>query len=624
MNVLKIALRSIQHRGFGSALSIISMALGVMLVVAVLTIHGMVAQSFKSNSSFGFNMIMGARGGALQLTLNSVFYLSEPIETIPYEYYLAFCDKETREKEFANSITLRALDLEIKAQRLGANATCLGAGGPLAILNDIATEALMEQQVDTMNTSEPGKYSHFTETAVPLCLGDYYEVPGSDEAYRVIGTQSSFFSLLLDVDTEKTFEFAKGRNMLDYDPDKNGYFEAVVGATVARNAGLEIGSPVYPTHGVPSDDAAHVHEQGFEVVGILEPTGTANDRVVFINVEGFFLMEDHVKPIQGEEAKSDSESEAASSDLPDADAVAQAGDMFSDDGWESPAKPGELDKREQPKTNSDKQKSESKKSPAHETEPTGGNIVRGVDVSKPIIVDLNKKPLPIEQRELTAVLVRNAQGEEFRGLMNDMHITNAINGGEMEKTLLWSQFRPRDSQKSAQAVNPIKQIALLFNSLLNPLRWLLLFLTLMICIVSGISILVGIYNSMSQRKQEIAVMRALGANRSKVMTIILLEAILLALAGGLLGWVGGHTLNVIASPYFEAKTGVPIRFFDFAPAVPVGSWLGGLSGLPNWMLDLKMSPEFLVIPGLIILAILVGIYPAITAYRTDVSKSLGK
>ena len=84
MNVLKIAWRSIQHRGFGSALSILSMALGVMLVVAVLTIHGMVAQSFKSNSSFGFSTIMGARGGAMQLTLNTVFYLSQPIETIPY------------------------------------------------------------------------------------------------------------------------------------------------------------------------------------------------------------------------------------------------------------------------------------------------------------------------------------------------------------------------------------------------------------------------------------------------------------------------------------------------------------------------------------------------------------
>ena len=162
MNVLKIAWRSIQHRGFGSALSILSMALGVMLVVAVLTIHGMVAQSFKSNSSFGFSTIMGARGGAMQLTLNTVFYLSQPIETIPYEYYLAFCDKETREKEFANSITLRALELEKDAQRFGGQAGVLGIGGPLGILNDMAIEMLNDSQVDVMNTSEPGKYSYLS------------------------------------------------------------------------------------------------------------------------------------------------------------------------------------------------------------------------------------------------------------------------------------------------------------------------------------------------------------------------------------------------------------------------------------------------------------------------------
>ena len=208
--------------------------------------------------------------------------------------------------------------------------------------------------------------------------------------------------------------------------------------------------------------------------------------------------------------------------------------------------------------------------------------------------------------------------------MNDQHLQNAINSGEMEKTLQWSQFRPRDSQKSAQAVNPLQEITKLFTFILNPIRWLLLILTLMICIVSGISILVGIYNSMSQRKHEIAVMRALGANRTKVSVIILLEAILLALAGGLLGWVGGHTLNVVASSYFEAQTGVPIGFFDFAPAVPLGSLLGGGFGLPESIMNLTISPEFLVIPGLVILAIAVGVYPAITAYRTDVSKSLGK
>ena len=108
MNVFKIAWRSIQHRGLGSFLTILSMALGVMMVVAVLTIHGLVSQSFRSNNSFGYNIIVGARGGGLQLTLNSVYYLSKPVENIPYEYYLAFCGAEKRAKELKNSIAYQA------------------------------------------------------------------------------------------------------------------------------------------------------------------------------------------------------------------------------------------------------------------------------------------------------------------------------------------------------------------------------------------------------------------------------------------------------------------------------------------------------------------------------------
>ena len=86
MNVFKIAWRSIQHRGFGSFLTILSMALGVMMVVAVLSIHGLVSQSFKNNNSFGYNILLGARGGGLQLTLNTVYYLGSPVENLPYEY----------------------------------------------------------------------------------------------------------------------------------------------------------------------------------------------------------------------------------------------------------------------------------------------------------------------------------------------------------------------------------------------------------------------------------------------------------------------------------------------------------------------------------------------------------
>lgn len=617
MNVLKIAWRSVQYRGFGSLLTILSMALGVMLVVGVLTIHGVVSKSFKNNSSFGYNIILGARGGALQLTLNTVYYLSKPIETIPYEYYLAFCDKETREREFAHSVTLNALGCEMEELSLASQLGVQGGAGPLSAVNGMALELLQGQQVKSMKTARSGTYAPYAEIAIPLCLGDYYEVPNSDLNFRVVGTKPTFFSkLVLDLDSQKKFEFASGRAFEEYN-ETHGFFEAVIGATVARHSGLEIGDSVYPTHGVPDDPSAHIHEQGFVVVGILETTGTAHDRVVFINMEGFFLMEDHAKPLVEDEPESDEE--AASDDEADS-GVSSAADPFANFDEEIP---------DLPETDSTAKSTAEDTKPAPSDDSSSGKtplIVRDVDVSRKTHIDLNKAPLPIEQRELTAILIRTASSEDdaFAAEMNDMFLTNEINSGALESTLNWTKFRPKDSQKSTQAVNPIKQIEYLFTSLVDPIRWLLLVLTLMICVVSGISILVGIYNSMSQRKSEIAVMRALGANRTKVMVIILLESVLLALAGGMLGWMGGHAFNVIASPYFESQTGVAIGFFDFAPAVPLATIIGGNLGLPDGMANLKISPEFLIIPGLILLAVFVGLYPAISAYRTDVSKSLGK
>ena len=96
MNLWNIAYRSVKQRRLASMLTSISMALGVTLVVAVLTISGVVKTSFETSTSLGYNMVVGAKGGALQLTMNSVFYLSEPIENIPYEYYLEFLPLEVR------------------------------------------------------------------------------------------------------------------------------------------------------------------------------------------------------------------------------------------------------------------------------------------------------------------------------------------------------------------------------------------------------------------------------------------------------------------------------------------------------------------------------------------------
>src|SRR4029450_3722206 len=111
---------------------------------------------------------------------------------------------------------------------------------------------------------------------------------------------------------------------------------------------------------------------------------------------------------------------------------------------------------------------------------------------------MDADPLPAEQREVTAILLKVDP-------MFAPGIENGINEGTQ-----------------AQAVLPVAVITWLFEFFVGPLSRVLVLLTVMICIVSGISILVSIYNSMSERRGEIAVMRALGAGRGTVMSIILL------------------------------------------------------------------------------------------------------
>ena len=609
MNIFKIAWRSIQHRGLGSLLTILSMALGVMMVVAVLSIHGLVSQSFKNNNSFGYDVIVGARGGGMQLTMNTVYYLSQPVENVPYEYYLAFEDADVREANLANSFAVMARDAELEMLNV------MGAfGAPLGAFSDaLLSDAHRLHQDYILRAGREGQYKKYAKAAVPLCLGDYWEAPNSSLNCRCVGTTPGFFEkLVLDVDTEEKFKFAEGRNFQTY-TEENGFHECVVGYQTATRGGVRVGDVIYPTHGDPQSSGAHIHEEGFKVVGIVDRTGTPNDRVVFLNMEGFFLMEGHEKPVED-------------------DSLLRTGD--DDDYDDDSTSSIETDEFETDEFETDEFHSDDEteiedwvveEDPADATAPeeniAAPELTHEEEVAEKL--RLSKIPLPIEQREVTALLISTVDDEYD---LTSMLLPPKINQGDLARdTLNWSAFRPVKAQTAAQAVNPVIQVNSLFALFVDPVRWLLLALTAMICVVSAISILVGIYNSMSQRQHEIAVMRALGASRTKVMSIMLVEAILLACLGGLLGWFAGHVLNASLSPIVESRTGVPIGFFDFAPGVPLGAYFGNLSSLlPPALIEFKLSPELLLIPGLILLAVLVGVYPAISAYKTDVSNSLGK
>ena len=506
MNLLTIAVRSIKQRFLSSTLTMISMALGVGLVVAVLAIFGIVQKSFNANATLGYNMVIGAKGGKLQLVLNSVYYLSEPIENIPYDYYLEFQNQEVREKQYSGSYSYKAVQHQ-QAARVTLLASGFGMTSPAAIVTALAADAIVEQHHEHLYPwKREGKYSAFTDFAIPLCLGDYVG------PYRVVGTTPDMFSLLKygpKGDQDYALD-GNGRNF-DYFTEENGFFEALVGSVVADDRGLKVGDTINPSHGSAEGDA---HATKFVVVGILESTGTPNDRAVFINMEGFYRMSDHAKPLENED------------------------DVF------------------------------------------GTNQIAHKITDADYI-------LPVEKREVTSMLVRMDP-------LYSIGIENQVNEGNV-----------------AQAVFPITEIRRLLDYFVSPVQTLLLVLTVLICFMSGVSILVSIYNSMSDRRSEIAVLRALGARRGTVYNIVLLESMVLSLVGGLMGILGGHGLIAAFSGVIEDQTGVQIGFFELAPPLPIP------------VLN-SISSEFLVIPGLVLLAIIVGFIPATSAYKTDVSKALGK
>lgn len=579
MNVFKIAWRSIQHRGLGSLLTIISMALGVMMVVTVLTVHGMVSRAFNDNSNFGYNILVGARGGELQLAFSSVYYLASPVENVPYEYYLAFCDEETRNRELKNSIAWAAYEHESSVLKLASGVS--GNGAP-SLLDAVFEESVAFQQESRMGINSGGMHDGWTHTAVPINLGDFWVDEDTGAAYRCVATKPDFFTkMVISIDPEKKFEFSQGRCFEEFNQE-HGHYEAVIGETVARKSGLKIGDTLQPTHGDPNAPDSHIHETDFHIVGILERTGTANDRALFLNMEGFFLMEGHAKTLEDDSVLGK---------------AAAAREKKAREQFEGVAE-----------NNTATESANADVGDQHDE--NGGSGSKWLE------------PLQMEKREVTSILVRSIVGEDGTDTVGFI-LPAVINEGGLETALDWSSFRPEKAQKAAQAINPVMTVTSLFSSFVDPIRWVLLALTLMICIVSAIGILVGIYNSMSQRRHEIAVIRALGASRQKVMGIMLCEAMLMALLAGLLGWAAGHGLNAALGPIIEERTNVQVGFFDFAPKIPLANFWGG-QFLPNWAMEWAISPEFLVVPGMIMLAILVGIYPAISAYKTDVSKSLGK
>ena len=302
------------------------------------------------------------------------------------------------------------------------------------------------------------------ELAVPIAMGDNFR------GYRVVGTSPEMFTKA---------EYAPGKRHAVEKPGRlfdPALREAVVGSFAARRLGLTYGSKFRPFHGLNFDED-HEHEEEYVVVGILEPSNTPADKVLWIPLEGVQHMSGH----------------------------------------------------------------------AAET---------ATDVS--------------------AVLVK------LRSPLAGPALEQLYNKKGNRLTFAWP-------------------MGATMADLFNKIGWfdrVLALVAALVAVVAAGSVLASIYNSMNERRRQIAIMRALGARRSTVASTVVLEAVAIAVLGGLIGFAIYGAIMTTAGAVIRAQTGV---------VLDVLAW----------------NPVLLWAPiGLIALSALAGIVPALKAYRTDVAEHL--
>jgi len=156
-----------------------------------------------------------------------------------------------------------------------------------------------------------------------------------------------------------------------------------------------------------------------------------------------------------------------------------------------------------------------------------------------------------------------------------------------------------DSATSMQAASPAYESARLFTVFgvgTDVIRGFAVFLI----VAAAAGMFNALYQAMDERQYDLAIMRTLGASRSRVCAMLLLESLLLAAAGAVVGVALGHALLAL-----------------------IGVWLPAAASLASGASRL-LPGEIGVIALALAGGILAALLPAWRAYRLDVAATLAK
>lgn len=154
-----------------------------------------------------------------------------------------------------------------------------------------------------------------------------------------------------------------------------------------------------------------------------------------------------------------------------------------------------------------------------------------------------------------------------------------------------------NSQSNLQAASPAFETARLFSILGVGVDIFMGFAYILI-VISGLSIFIALYNSLKERRYDLAIMRSMGASRFNIVLTILTEGMLLTALGSVVGILLGHSVLMFLSSFVEETQ------------------KAGVSGLVFY------TEEWILLAGSLLLGLFCAIIPAIQAYRTDISRVL--
>jgi putative ABC transport system permease protein len=144
-------------------------------------------------------------------------------------------------------------------------------------------------------------------------------------------------------------------------------------------------------------------------------------------------------------------------------------------------------------------------------------------------------------------------------------------------------------------VTALRQAVTLRMETVGQLSRFALAVSAVVVAIGGLVVLTTMLSAVAERRQEIGLFRALGFRQRHVMRIILIEAALVSLAGGLFGWLLGMGMAVLLTPHLANIT-MPVIW---QPWLALGA-----------------------IGGAVLVGLLASLYPAVNAARLDPTTAL--